>query len=238
MHTDLSIIIPVLNESRNIRSAIDRILRQPFSGTLEIIVVDGDADGSTVSSVKDLPHTTGMISRPGRACQMNSGAEAAGGRVLCFLHCDTILPDNGLNTVMTTMFDPSIDVGAFDMSIDAGGFGFRMIEKTACLRSRLTRIPYGDQAVFFRASYFFELGRFKDIPIMEDVELMQRVKSNRGRLHILKEPVLTSARRWQAEGRLYTTLRNWAIRILYACGVSPDRLAKFYKNHPTNGYSK
>ncbi len=231
MQTDLSIIIPVLNEAGQIQVAIDRLCAQNFDGRLQIIVVDGDAGGSTIKSLENEDQITCLVSKPGRAHQMNKGAQASQGQNLCFLHCDTILPDDALNTIKTTLANPAIDVGAFDLSIDAKGITFRIIEKTASCRSRLTKIPYGDQAIFLGRFLFFDLGQFPEIPLMEDVAFMQQVKKQHGRLCILKSPVLTSARRWQQEGRLYTTLRNWTIRILYALGVSPHKLVRVYKNH-------
>jgi hypothetical protein len=99
----------------------------------------------------------------------------------------------------------------------------------ANLRSRLTRIPYGDQAIFIRASYFRSIGGFKEIPIMEDVDLMRRIKRKGWRIVIFQEPVITSARRWEKEGLLFGTLRNWFLMTLFLCGVSPERLARFYR---------
>ena len=119
--------------------------------------------------------------------------------------------------------------GAFDLRIDSRRIVFRVIETIASLRSRLTRIPYGDQAMFIRASYFRTLGGFKEIPIMEDVDLMQRIKRNGKRIAIFREPVITSARRWEREGPGFGTLRNWFLMALYLCGVAPERLARFYR---------
>jgi GT2 family glycosyltransferase len=96
-------------------------------------------------------------------------------------------------------------------------------------RSRLSRVPYGDQAIFIRATYFEAIGGFREIPIMEDVDLMRRIKRKGGKIVILREPVLTSARRWEQEGLIYGTLRNWLLILLYLCGVAPQRLAPFYR---------
>ena len=118
--------------------------------------------------------------------------------------------------------------GAFDLKIGSDRFIFKIIGNLASLRSRLTRIPYGDQAIFIRRDYFRTIGGYKDVPLMEDVELMQRIKRQGDKIFILKEKVITSPRRWEREGVLYCTLRNWIITILYFIGVSPDRLVKFY----------
>ncbi len=233
MGADISIIIPVLNESAAIGPAIERLVADQFQGTTQVIVVDGDRSGSTIKTLAGTEGVVLMTASPGRARQMNAGAQRASGRVVCFLHCDTVLPANAISTMVNTMDDLRVDAGAFDLAIDAPGLLFRIIEKTASFRSRLTRIPYGDQAIFMRRQYFSDLGGFADIPIMEDVDLMQRIKKQEGRVRIINMPVSTSARRWEKEGRLYTTLRNWTLRIFYACGVSPHRLARFYQNHKT-----
>jgi rSAM/selenodomain-associated transferase 2 len=233
MGADISIIIPVLNESAAIGPAIERLVADQFQGTTQVIVVDGDRSGSTIKTLAGTEKVVLMTASPGRARQMNAGAQRASGRVVCFLHCDTVLPANAISTMVNTMDDLRVDAGAFDLAIDAPGLLFRIIEKTASFRSRLTRIPYGDQAIFMRRQYFSDLGGFADIPIMEDVDLMQRIKKQEGRVRIINMPVSTSARRWEKEGRLYTTLRNWTLRIFYACGVSPHRLVRFYQNHKT-----
>ena len=129
------------------------------------------------------------------------------------------------------MSDAFLSAGAFDLKIDKTGLPFRIIEKTASLRSRLTRIPYGDQAVFVRQSFFDRIGGFSPIPIMEDVELMRRVKQAGGRIGFVDRPVSTSARRWEKEGLLRCTFRNWLMMTLYLFGVPPERLVPLYRNH-------
>ena len=127
------------------------------------------------------------------------------------------------------MDDPSIRAGAFDLAINHKGLPYRIIERTASFRSRMTRIPYGDQAIFIESSYFFQIGQYPKISIMEDVVLMQRIKKNKGRIGFINKKTLTSARRWEKEGLIFCTLRNWFLRILFSCGVSPERLAMLYK---------
>ncbi len=148
--------------------------------------------------------------------------------MLIFLHADTLLPTSAYERIVGIMLDEKCIGGAFDLHIDSLKMGFRIIEKFANLRSRLTRIPYGDQAIFIRTSYFGKLGGFKDIPIMEDVELMRRIKRKGDRIVILQEPVLTSARRWERDGLIWGTLRNWFLIIAYLCGVKPENLVRFY----------
>ncbi len=229
MKTDISIIIPVLNEQETINQTIKKIYLQSFSGRLEIIVVDGSEDRSTILYIAN-PKVITVSSAPGRGIQMNSGAKMASGNILLFLHSDTILPENGLNDILTVMKDRSIQAGAFDLAINQKGLAYRIIEKTASLRSRMTKIPYGDQSIFIRKKYFFNIGQYREIPIMEDVELMMSVKRDKGRLRFLKSRTSTSSRRWEKEGIVFCTLRNWTILTLFLLGMKPEKLAGFYKN--------
>jgi hypothetical protein len=119
--------------------------------------------------------------------------------------------------------------GSFDLGIRSEKKAFRLIEKMVFFRSRLTKIPYGDQAFFIERKFFAKLGGYKEIPIMEDVELMRRIKAAGGKIAIIPNPVQTSPRRWEREGILYCTLRNWILVMLYFFGVSPERLSKLYR---------
>lgn len=233
MEPDISIIIPVYNEQENINPALERLRSLAFSGSLQIIIVDGHPDHTTLKVLggKEGLEVICLHSAPGRGIQLNRGAEAAKGKILLFLHCDSILPSGALDAIMQTMADQSFCGGAFDLCIDDPLKIFRMIEKSASVRSRLTRIPYGDQAVFIRRAFFHDIGGFAHIPLMEDVDLMRRIKKKGRRIRILDQKVATSARRWRKEGILFGTFRNWLLITLYYLGVSPDRLAKFYRTH-------
>jgi hypothetical protein len=107
---------------------------------------------------------------------------------------------------------------------------FRVTEKYVFFRTRLTRIPFGDQAIFMRRSFFDELGGYRDIPVMEDVEIMKRIRKRGDNIIIIPQQVMTSARRYEEEGIVSCTLRNWMLQILYALGVSPERLERFYRS--------
>jgi len=221
----ISVIIPVLREEAIINRAIERILANDRA--VEIVVVDGDPQGRTLLAV-----TCGeallIASEAGRGRQMNEGARAAGGDILVFLHADTVLPANAFRSISSAMRNRRLKGGAFDLAIDGQGVIFRLIEWAASLRSRLTRIPYGDQALFLRRDYFMQIGGYRDIPLMEDVDLMRRVKAGGDRIRIIRGKAKTSARRWEQEGVLRCTLRNWTIMLLYLLGVSPRRLVKWY----------
>lgn len=230
MDTDLkiSVVVPVINEGDRIHSTLGRLRNLESGEGVEIVLVDGSPEGSTIKALKD-DTVLRTLSEKGRGMQMNRGASLASGDILLFLHADTILPEDAFGKIRSALKDRTCIGGAFDLAIDSERFIFRVIENLASLRSRLTRVPYGDQAIFMRRDYFESIGKYREIPLMEDVELMRRIKKRGERIRILSERVQTSPRRWEREGVLYCTLRNWALRSLYLLGVSPHRLARFYR---------
>ena len=118
--------------------------------------------------------------------------------------------------------------GAFDLGIDSPAPAYRLIEVMVYWRTRITKIPYGDQSIFIRRDAFSQLGGFSQMPLMEDVELMRRVKRSRGRIGVIGKQVLTSARRWEKEGVVFCTLRNWLLVSLFFLGVPPQKLVRYY----------
>ena len=225
-----SIIVPVLHEHAVISETIGRISSLDHGEAAEIIVVDGDPTGGTLRAIAD-GSVRKLLSEPGRGGQLNRGAGAASGEILLFLHADTKLPADALIRIGEVLRDETLAGGAFDLAVDSPRRVFRPIERVASIRTRLTRIPYGDQAIFLRRAWFRSLGGFRDLPIMEDVDLMRRLKRSGGRIAILPERAVTSARRWEQEGILYTTLRNWSLVTLFLCGVDARRLARWYRPH-------
>ncbi len=223
----ISIIIPVLHEGPIINQTIGNIFDLPYDGEVEVIVVDGSPDGETLSAIKK-KEVRKIISKKGRAHQMNQGAVKACGDILLFLHADTELPENALNKISSVMRKSDFIGGAFDLGIKSDRPVFRLIETAASLRSRYTGVPYGDQAIFIRKEYFHTIGDFKEIPLMEDVELMRRIKKTGDRIYIISEKVRTSPRRWEKEGVICCTLRNWALITLYSMGIPAEKLSKFY----------
>jgi rSAM/selenodomain-associated transferase 2 len=230
MSKKISIIIPVLNESGEINNTVEHLngLIKAARVSAEIIVIDGGPAVETIAALKDKSVIT-ATGKTGRASQMNKGAKLAGGEILLFLHADTRLPDDGLNLIAAACEEPAGKAGAFDLAIASERKIFRLIETMANLRSHLTKIPYGDQALFFSAGYFRALGGFADVPLMEDVEIMRRIKKRGDKIVFLKQTVQTSPRRWEKEGVWKCTLRNWSLISLYIAGVHPRRLAKFYQ---------
>lgn len=225
-----SIIVPVLNETNQINPLIEHIHSQGLGCPYEVIVVDGDPQGSTIKVIQD-KGAIAITTEKGRGRQMNAGAAAARGKILIFLHADTKLPPDAFEKISKVLENEKYVGGAFDLVIDSDRIMLRYIAARARLRSRLNRIPYGDQAIFIRKSYFDKIGRFKEIPLMEDVELMHRIKKRGDKIFILPDRVKTSPRRWEKEGVFYTTLRNQVLVNLYYLGVNPDKLAKYYRRH-------
>jgi len=160
---------------------------------------------------------------------MNEGAKVATGEILLFLHADTLLPHNALKEIHAILEKETIVAGAFDLSFDTKNVFLKLIAKVASLRTRITKLPYGDQAIFIKKKTFHELKGYEDIPLMEDIHLMQKIKAQNYKIKIIEKKVITSTRKWQESGIIYTTLRNWFLQLLYFFGVHPNKLSKYYK---------
>ena len=219
----ISVIIPALNEAENIGRAIETASR---AWKRELIVVDGGSADATVSLAREYGATV-IETSSGRATQMNAGAEAAKGNILLFLHADSGLPDGYDEHVRRLLGKDGAIAGAFQLRIDAPGLMLRLVEFLANRRSRWLRMPYGDQGLFMRKATFFNVGRFPEMPLMEDYELVRRLR-RLGRIAIAPAEVTASARRWIELGVLKTTLLNQFIILSYRLGVPPERLAKWY----------
>jgi rSAM/selenodomain-associated transferase 2 len=222
-----SIIIPVLNESPIIDHTIEHVYQIGSGFDPEVIVVDGDSRGGTLEAIKN-KDVIKIMSPKGRGKQMNRGASAAQGDILLFLHTDTELPKDAFEAISSAMNKLQLVGGAFDLGIKSGRSVFRLVEEVVYIRTRLTKVPYGDQAIFIRKEIFDKVRGFKEIPVMEDVEFMRRVKRSGYKICIIPKMVKTSPRRWEKEGVLYCTVRNWALITLYSLGVDPERLVRFY----------
>jgi len=222
----ISIIMPVRNEAAALVAHLPELIQQARHS--EIIVVDGDSYDSSVTFAKAL----GVRVQQGpanRAQQMNAGAAIATGDILLFLHGDTRLPADFEAQIRQTLALEGVVAGAFELHIDGEGAGLRRVEWGVRQRSKWLGLPYGDQGLFLARSQFEALGGFADLPIMEDFELMQRVKQL-GRVAIAPAAVTTSGRRWQRLGVQRTTLINQGMLLGYALGIPPAVLARWYRN--------
>jgi rSAM/selenodomain-associated transferase 2/rSAM/selenodomain-associated transferase 1 len=253
-----SVIIPVLNEANSIQTVLQNV-KQSLNSTesnpneccshldrshwLEIIVVDGGSQDQTVELAKAAGATV-LVCDPGRAAQMNAGAAIAKGEILVFLHADTRLPPGAFDLMWHTLetsnpekpnaFEKTnektnIVAGAFQLQIDSSEPGLRWVERGVNWRSSQLQLPYGDQAIFLKAKTFHRLGGFPALPIMEDFVFVRQLQKI-GKMAIVPAAVTTSARRWQKLGVIKTTLINQLIIIAYFLGVSPNRIARWYRS--------
>lgn len=225
MKPDISVIIPVLDEP-GINGLIKDLRAKTAPGQVQLIVVDADGSGSTISHISD-PGVVTVLSPKGRAVQQNIGAEQASGRILLFLHADTRLPDR-FGQFIVDAVDAGFYGGAFELCLDDPHPLIRMISTIGALRSRITGIPYGDQAIFVTRSLFHRIGGFEDIPLMEDIALMKKIKADKVPFTILKQKARTSARMWHKKGIVFTMIRNPLLAFLYYIGVSPKVLVRLY----------
>jgi rSAM/selenodomain-associated transferase 2 len=216
----LSIVVPALNEAARIRDALGALAALRARGH-EVIVVDGGSDDATVALATPLCDRV-LRAAPGRARQMNAGARAAHGEAVVFLHADTRLPDRADELILAALRERSW--GRFDVVIDSPRLLLKIVACAMNLRSRLSGVATGDQAIFVRADAF---RGFPEIPLMEDIAF-SRAMSARGRPACLRARVTTSGRRWETGGVLRTVLLMWRLRLLYAAGCSPERLAREY----------
>lgn len=163
----------------------------------------------------------------GRGAQLAAGAAVAQGEILVFCHADTVLPEGWPEMVRAAIGEPGVAAGAFRLRIAGEGASYRVIEAVANLRSRILRLPYGDQALFTARACLNAAGGFPPLPLMEDVEFVRRIKK-RGRLKIMEAAARTSARRWERDGVMAGTVRNWLLLAAYMAGVSPVTLSAWY----------
>jgi rSAM/selenodomain-associated transferase 2 len=227
----LSIIIPVLDEASGIVAALTALSPLRDRGA-EIIVIDGGSRDGTLLLAR--PHADAAGTAPrGRAAQMNAGVELARGDLLLFLHVDTRLPPYVDMRIVDGIARSGRLWGRFDVHIDGDRRGFAVVAFFMNLRSRLTGIATGDQAMFMTRAAFKAAGGFPDIALMEDIAMSKRLK-RLGRPLCLRERVATSARRWQQHGILRTILLMWWLRLAFWLGIRPETLARRYGYRPSD----
>lgn len=218
-----SIIVPVLNEAAGIEQALRRLAPLRAQGA-EVIVVDGGSSDATLALARPLADWVISAAR-GRAAQMNAGARWASGAALLFLHADTMLPAPAGPLLRRAL--ARRHWGRFEVAIDGAGPLLRLVAALMNLRSRLTGIATGDQAIFVRRDSFLALGGYAALPLMEDIEFCRRLK-RLGPPANLRMRVVTSGRRWERYGVWRTILLMWRLRLAYFLGADPSALARIY----------
>jgi rSAM/selenodomain-associated transferase 2 len=225
----LSIIVPVLDEEAGIAATLQALSALRARGA-EVIVADGASQDRTAALARPLCDRL-IVAARGRAAQMNAGASAARGEILLFLHADTRLPEDADRLIMDGLKRSDRAWGRFDVSIDGHHPLFPVIAAMMNLRSRLTGIATGDQAIFVATAAFAAIGGYPDLPLMEDIVLSRRLKR-------LSQPLcvsaraLTSGRRWAQYGVMRTILTMWRLRLAFFFGVAPSKLAAKYGHGP------
>ncbi len=219
----VAILIPALDEEANLARLLPAVL--PIAD--QVVVSDGGSRDGTIEVAESfgVPVVHGA---PGRGGQLNRAAAASDTDVLLFLHADTLLPDDAVERVRRAIAGGAVGGGFlahFASPRPIMELGSRLVD----LRTRLLRTPLGDQAQFITRDAFLALGGFRDWPILEDLDLMRRLKRI-GRIEIVPEPVRTSARRYERGGIVRTVTINWLLWALYFLGVSPRRLGRLYRN--------
>jgi rSAM/selenodomain-associated transferase 2 len=220
--------MPCLNESDTIVAALDALAPLRRRGT-EVIVVDGGSTDRTIELAQSRADLT-LTSARGRALQMNAGAARATGDILLFLHADTTLPENAHALVREGLARTGASWGRFDVTIRGRHRLLGVISRAINLRSRITGIATGDQALFVTRTLFESVGGYPQIALMEDIALSKTLRRCGAPL-CLRARAITSGRRWEKHGVLKTMLLMWRLRLAYSLGADPDRLALRYAAH-------
>jgi rSAM/selenodomain-associated transferase 2 len=218
----VSVIVPVLADDEALTALLGQI--PPDSG-VDLVVVDAARSSAVAAAVAGRTDVRLIHAPQGRARQMNAGAEVARGEWLLFLHADSRLPDGWLS-ILEERCGGAVG-GWFGFALDDPAWQARWIERGVAWRVRLFRLPYGDQGIFVRRSAFEALGGYEEVPLMEDVDFVRRLRAA-GPVVELPLALTTSARRWRQDGWLRRSVRNVCLVILYFAGVPPVRLARWY----------
>ena len=222
----LSIIVPVLNEARVLPALLERLLPLLRHGC-EVIIADGGSEDGSAAIAACAGFTVVRAPR-GRALQMNAGAAHAGGAALLFLHADTQLPDGACAVVAEALSGETCCWGRFDVCIAGRPWMLRLVARMMNLRSRLTGIATGDQAMFVTRAAFEAAGGFPEQPLMEDIELSKRLRAI-SRPACVRRCVITSGRRWETRGVWRTIFLMWRLRWAYWRGADAAGLAERYR---------
>lgn len=223
--TGVAVVIPVWRDSERLPPLLKRLASMP--GLTEVAVACTRIEADAVrGAIGRAPNVRIATARRGRAVQMNAGARITTAEWLLFLHADSTPHPAALDDILA-ITDPNVAGGSFRLALDAAGWQPRLIEAVVRARVRLFDLPYGDQGLFVHRRAFDALAGFADLPLMEDVDFVRRLR-RLGRLRHLPRPMLTSARRWERNGWTRRTLANWRLMTQYLLGASPAALARRY----------
>ena len=223
----ISLVIPVLNDADQLEQLLESLPAAADGRVQEVIVVDGGADPALAPVRARFADVRWSASPAGRGCQMNHGVSLASGRWLLFVHADTRLPTGWDAEIATADARSDVVAGSFRFALDAPNWQARVLEWGVSCRVRWLDLPFGDQGLFVRREAFDAIGGYRPWPLMEDVDLVRRLR-RAGRLHHSGLPVRVSARRWRRDGWFRRSVQNMWLLTLYLAGVSPERLARAY----------
>jgi len=221
----LAAIVPVFNEAQLLPEKLSDLRAL---NTDELIFIDGGSTDGT-QRLLDASGVPWFKGAKGRAAQMNLGAAACKSNILLFIHIDTKLDESNISAIKSAMKQPEKVGGRFDVRLSGRHPAYRIISWFMNMRSRLTKISTGDQALFVRRAVFEQMGGFADLPLMEDIEFSTRLKGE-GSIACLRQTVTISSRRWQQHGIIHTILLMWKLRVLYWLGIPVDKLAVMYRD--------
>ena len=226
MSPSLGIVVPIYNEAALLAGRLDALAQLPADA---IVLVDGgSADGS--QSLLDAAGLPWLSAPRGRASQMNAGAAHIDMDILLFLHIDTRIDSSHIEDVRRAMASADCVGGRFDLRLEGRQRrALAVVAMAINLRSRISRISTGDQAIFVRRSTFTAMGGFADVPLMEDVEFCRRQKGY-GRIACLRHKVTASGRRWERHGLWRTVVLMWWLRLRFCLGTDPAVLARLYRD--------
>jgi len=220
----IAVIIPARNEAASIECALSNLQGWRQRGH-QVIVVDGDSTDATAEIARTLADRV-IVSEPGRARQMNMGAESADADILLFLHADTLI-DTTADRYIIDAVSNGCSWGRFNVSFNTNALIFKIIAFAMNLRSCVSSIATGDQAIFIERALFSQVGRYPLQPLMEDIQLSINLRRHQ-RACCLPVRVVTSARRWQQKGVIRTIILMWGLRLGYFVGLSAERLKRWY----------
>lgn len=223
--TCVSVIIPTLNEADTIGAVVQQFETLP--GCWDVIVADSGSSDDTRAIAAMYPGVRVVIVERGRGAGMNGGAASATGDILLFLHADTTLSDDAYDAITTALADDQVSATAFELRVDRDGWPYSLIPLVSRIRIPLQRTFFGDQAIAVRRADFEQIGGYREARLMEDVDLSRRLRK-RGRLRLLRTPVVTSARRFERGGVFRTLMFMTGLQVLYACRVPGSWLSRWY----------